>query len=165
MTGKVVEPFIVDGTTYLPVRAIAEAFDKEVIWNEDAKKVQIFTKFEPIMDEEVEKVFEESYLKSNEISLVIMADGTKTPSNSETLEDYKINSVVDVGINVWAVNFDVKPKHNPDAEIDPSQSPYMYSWVAGNGEVDGDWIRGKSLFVHAVKLDGIVKLEIIGTGL
>lgn len=164
-TGKKVEPFIVDGTTYLPVRAIAEAFNKEVIWNEEAKEIQIFTKSEPITDEEVEKAFEENYLKSNTISQVIMADGTKTPPNSKTLEEYKINSVEGVGINLWAVKFDVKPKHNPDADIDSSKSPYMYGWVAGNGVIDGDWVRGKSLSVYVVKTDGVIKLSILGTGL
>ncbi|MBE6679034.1 MAG: copper amine oxidase N-terminal domain-containing protein [Ruminococcaceae bacterium] len=31
--GKVVEPFIYNGTTYLPVRAVANAFGKDVIWD------------------------------------------------------------------------------------------------------------------------------------
>lgn len=42
--GKVVEPFIIDGTTYLPVRAIAEAFDKEVDWSDETKTVVITSK-------------------------------------------------------------------------------------------------------------------------
>ncbi|MCH5213092.1 MAG: DUF1961 family protein [Oscillospiraceae bacterium] len=39
--GNVVDPFIVDGTTYLPVRAIAEAFDKKVSWHENSSTVII----------------------------------------------------------------------------------------------------------------------------
>lgn len=31
--GNVVEPFIYNGTTYLPVRAVADAFGKDVIWD------------------------------------------------------------------------------------------------------------------------------------
>jgi len=31
--GKAIEPFIVDGTTYLPVRAVADAVGKEVYWD------------------------------------------------------------------------------------------------------------------------------------
>ncbi len=42
--GNVVEPFIVDGTTYLPVRAVAEALDKEVTWDNDTKTVYIGVK-------------------------------------------------------------------------------------------------------------------------
>ena len=32
INGKIVEPFIVDGTTYVPLRAIGEAFGKDVEW-------------------------------------------------------------------------------------------------------------------------------------
>ncbi|MGM9552479.1 MAG: stalk domain-containing protein [Clostridia bacterium] len=32
--GNVVEPFIYNGTTYLPVRAVAEAFEKDVTWDQ-----------------------------------------------------------------------------------------------------------------------------------
>lgn len=39
--GKVVEPFIVDGTTYLPVRAISEALGLNVEWNGKTKTVVI----------------------------------------------------------------------------------------------------------------------------
>lgn len=39
--GKVVEPFIIDGTTYLPVRAVAEAFNKKVNWIDETKTVEI----------------------------------------------------------------------------------------------------------------------------
>lgn len=39
--GKVVEPFIVDGTTYLPVRAISEALGLNVEWDGKTKTVVI----------------------------------------------------------------------------------------------------------------------------
>ena len=32
VSGNIVEPFIIDGTTYLPVRAVAQAFEKNVDW-------------------------------------------------------------------------------------------------------------------------------------
>lgn len=37
--GNIVEPFTYNGTTYLPVRAIGEAFDKEISWDEDSKTI------------------------------------------------------------------------------------------------------------------------------
>ena len=40
-TGKEVEPFIVDGTTYLPVRAISDALGKEVSWDDGTKTVYL----------------------------------------------------------------------------------------------------------------------------
>lgn len=39
--GKVVDPFISDGTTYLPVRAVGEALGKEVTWDGSTKTVYI----------------------------------------------------------------------------------------------------------------------------
>ena len=41
VNGKVVEPFIIDGTTYLPVRAISEAYGKKVDWEDTTKTVKI----------------------------------------------------------------------------------------------------------------------------
>ncbi len=40
-TGKIVEPFIYDGTTYLPVRAVGSAFGKDVAWNGKDKEIYI----------------------------------------------------------------------------------------------------------------------------
>lgn len=41
VNGNVVEPFIIDGTTYLPVRAIASALDQEVNWDGETNTVYI----------------------------------------------------------------------------------------------------------------------------
>jgi lysophospholipase L1-like esterase len=46
--GAAVEPFIVDGTTYLPVRAVAEAFGKDVQWEEETRSVKIGTAEAPL---------------------------------------------------------------------------------------------------------------------
>ena len=35
------EPFIYDGTTYLPIRAVAEAVDKEVSWDDSTNTVSL----------------------------------------------------------------------------------------------------------------------------
>ncbi len=40
-TGKTVEPFIYNGTTYLPVRAIGEAIEKDVNWDGSSNSVYI----------------------------------------------------------------------------------------------------------------------------
>ena len=39
--GNVVEPFIYNGTTYLPVRAVAEAVGKSVDWDGDTSTVYL----------------------------------------------------------------------------------------------------------------------------
>lgn len=41
VNGNTVEPFIYNGTTYLPVRAIANAFDKEVDWEPQTSTVSL----------------------------------------------------------------------------------------------------------------------------
>ncbi len=51
-TGKIVEPFIIDGTTYVPVRAVGEALGMEVSWNQTTKEVS-FTSLVPV---EIRKV-------------------------------------------------------------------------------------------------------------
>lgn len=42
--GEVVEPFVIQGTTYLPVRAVAEALEMDVVWDGEAKTVSIDSK-------------------------------------------------------------------------------------------------------------------------
>lgn len=46
-TGKAVEPFIIDGTTYLPARAIAEALGLNVEWDGAKHEVKLTTASEP----------------------------------------------------------------------------------------------------------------------
>jgi hypothetical protein len=46
-TGKVVEPFIYEGTTYLPVRAVAEALGKDVKWDPATSTVIISGQSKP----------------------------------------------------------------------------------------------------------------------
>ena len=41
VNGNVVEPFVSNGTTYLPVRAVGEALGKNVEWNGDTNSVYI----------------------------------------------------------------------------------------------------------------------------
>lgn len=42
--GNSVEPFIIDGTTYLPVRGIASAMGLDVNWDQTSKTVQLSTR-------------------------------------------------------------------------------------------------------------------------
>lgn len=50
VNGNIVEPFIYNGTTYLPVRAIANAFDKDVVWNAENSTVILNDKKETYLD-------------------------------------------------------------------------------------------------------------------
>ena len=42
-TGRIVEPFAVDGTTYLPIRAVADALGLGVDWDQATKTVKLST--------------------------------------------------------------------------------------------------------------------------
>ena len=50
VNGNSVDPFIVDGTTYLPVRAVASALDKRVEWDSDTHTVIISDSSKVIAD-------------------------------------------------------------------------------------------------------------------
>ncbi len=47
VNGNIVDPFIIDGTTYLPVRALATALGKNVLWDSEANAVVISGQAEP----------------------------------------------------------------------------------------------------------------------
>lgn len=50
VNGNVVYPILQNGTTYLPVRAIADAFDKDVEWIDATKTVKLTTKQAPVVE-------------------------------------------------------------------------------------------------------------------
>lgn len=50
VNGNDVEPFIYNGTTYLPVRAVANAFDKNVDWKPETSTVILESKKEVFLD-------------------------------------------------------------------------------------------------------------------
>ena len=50
VNNKEIEPFIYNGTTYLPVRAIANAFDKDVVWDAEQSTVILNSKKEIYLD-------------------------------------------------------------------------------------------------------------------
>jgi len=52
--GKIVEPFIYEGTTYLPVRAVAEALGKQVSWDGNSNTVYLGKKLEEVVVDTVE---------------------------------------------------------------------------------------------------------------
>ena len=55
VNGNVVHPVLQDGTTYLPIRAISEAFNKEVSWEQETHTVILTTP--PVKDFEADKTY------------------------------------------------------------------------------------------------------------
>lgn len=69
MDGNVVEPFIYEGTTYVPIRAISQAFGKRVDWNDETKTVEIrqpFSSQEVMKGQEAIKTFFDNFAEHND---------------------------------------------------------------------------------------------------
>lgn len=82
--GNVVNPILKDGTTYLPVRAIGEAFNKEVAWDGTTKTVTLTSKAAPVIEATV-------ISKDKVYSIVNKETGkalTATDHNTIVSEDY-----------------------------------------------------------------------------
>ncbi len=61
--GNVVEPFTMNGTTYLPVRAISNALEKDVEWDGEAFSVYIGKSDKLKSDNRLDKIqYSNSYL-------------------------------------------------------------------------------------------------------
>ncbi len=64
--GKTVEPFIMNGTTYLPVRAISNAFDKDVEWDGATQSVYIGKKDHTRPDNYLDRIQYNDYKESRQ---------------------------------------------------------------------------------------------------
>lgn len=78
--GEVVYPMLYEGTTYLPVRAIAELNNKEVIWYEDTKTIDIVDK--------------KSSTVTDADKIVTGNQGTQTPAPTQPSKPSDIPSAV-----------------------------------------------------------------------
>ena len=76
--GKVVEPFTMNGTTYLPVRAISNAFGKDVEWDGETQSVYIGKKDQTRPDNYLHKIQYNDYKEENRSSDMAIITGTIT---------------------------------------------------------------------------------------
>ena len=79
--GTVVEPFIYNGTTYLPVRAVANAFGKDVKWDGENATVYLGKEGRMEPDNRLDKVQYISYSEGNEKNYMEIINGTITDYN------------------------------------------------------------------------------------
>ncbi len=91
--GKVVEPFIYDGTTYLPLRALSNAltnYEKEVSW--DAKTSSIYVGKAPVAAQtdlsEISPLEYSASVRTGEQATFRLLDKTITPFNSFPGSEY-----------------------------------------------------------------------------
>ena len=91
--GNYVEPFIIDGTTYLPVRGVANALDLEVNWDASTNTVKLHEKNELDLffneyGELVEKSLENMGLENG-----FTYDVTTSPDGSSIIADAKVSGL------------------------------------------------------------------------
>ena len=81
VNGNVVEPFIYNGTTYLPVRGIANAFDKEVIWDGENSYIYLGKTGQNQPDTYLSKLQYTDYRESEGSSNINIINGKVTDYN------------------------------------------------------------------------------------
>ncbi len=81
VNGNYVEPFTMNGTTYLPVRAISNAFGKEVEWDGITQSVYIGKKDQTKPDNYLSKLQYNDYKEADPDSNFAIINGTVTDYN------------------------------------------------------------------------------------
>ncbi len=76
--GNVVEPFTMNGTTYLPVRAISNAFGKDVEWDGATQSVYIGKKDQTKPDNYLDRIQYNDFIKANDFNTLYRISGTIT---------------------------------------------------------------------------------------
>lgn len=79
--GSVVEPFIMNGTTYLPVRAVSNALDQDVEWDGKTQSVYIGKKDRTKPDNYLHKISRTNYQEAKASSAISTINGTITDFN------------------------------------------------------------------------------------
>ena len=104
--GNVVEPFIYNGTTYLPVRAIGQAFDKEVSWDGTTSTVyvggevekpatEVFLFDQPYLDCDIPKEFQAGANKNDGTNYI----GFVLNTSEKTSDGYEFRNSVTYPVN------------------------------------------------------------------
>lgn len=118
--GNAVEPFTMNGTTYLPVRAIANAFGKDVEWDGSTQSIYIGKKDQTKPDNYLDKIQYNDYKEGFENSDFAIINGNVT--------DY-INNTYTSGILFFASNWgDTIAEDSDNAQISiayPLNSQYQ----------------------------------------
>jgi hypothetical protein len=100
VNGNVVDPFIYDGSTYLPVRAISEALGMSVEWDAAAKVVYITEKTEDVAEDEATPVAEQAPVAEDAAADAVKTDAaaddaTKADEAAVTEEEATIDATTE----------------------------------------------------------------------
>lgn len=107
--GNIIEPFTMNGTTYLPVRAVSNAFGQDVEWDGATQSVYIGKKDQTKPDNYLEKIQYNDYKEANTSSDFNVINGT--------VNDYTGNTYTN-GILFYSYNpYDTLNEDTDEANI------------------------------------------------
>lgn len=81
--GKVVEPFIYNGTTYLPIRAVAEALGKDVAWDGENAIAYLGKKEQNEPDAYLSELQYNNYREGDSVNSLDIINGSVTDYNGK----------------------------------------------------------------------------------
>ena len=113
VNGNIVEPFIADGTTYLPVRALANALGQEVFWDGETNSVYIgeMPEKEEVPETEPEKAYSVNNKILNKFSDLTLMNVGKSGVKGSFFNLYIATAVNDVYFPYQCDNY------SPDATL------------------------------------------------
>lgn len=135
VNGNEVDVFLYGGTTYLPVRSIATAFDKEIYWDNDSRSVYINDATEESSIEIVDKSFPDSHYseREEEISFVMLHFSSDVVANPDN--PFNVDNVLDIFRDYYSsVHYVIDRDGIIYQCVDESYS----AWHAGSGTWDND---------------------------
>ena len=97
--GNVVEPFTMNGTTYLPVRAISNAFGKDVEWDGATQSIYIGKKDQTKPDNYLDKIQYNDYRAGDSKNGFAIINGTATEYSGNLYKNgllFWLNSTADI---------------------------------------------------------------------
>ena len=114
VNGTVVEPFIVDGTTYLPVRAVSQALGYDVTWNDDTKTVTITDVWPELVEERQVKVMQFlcPYLKENALVIPYGNGMSNGGADRFRIKEVRYWGTGSSNAHCFYVTYDILPKND-----------------------------------------------------
>jgi len=166
--GNIVEPFLVDGTTYLPVRAVSEVFGMDVSWDGTTQTVHL--NGAPRLQRPVsERYFEDSFVNTpldprwgREGGLTFQGENGLHVSRDAllTLEGFSLattnNFTIEFDAIVIVEGFNVSLYEGPNAERSPAGPLFGISFGTDADGNQIDWIGTRQLSVAGSRTNTIV---------
>jgi len=137
-TGNIAEPFTMNGTTYLPVRAISNAFGKDVEWDGETQSVYIGKKDMTKPDNYLDRIQYNDYKEQNSESDMAIINGT--------ISDFNHN-IYTSGILFWNNSYDY---YKIEEESDNVQISVSYPLNSQYKKLNGKIVLPKKFNIVAV---------------